>query len=71
MNLRQLLDVLDASEKKALAESAGTVVIYLHQMADGHRQPSPRMAQTLVKCDPRLTLHELRPDIWTAQQAAV
>jgi hypothetical protein len=64
MNLRQLLDVLSADEKVALAEAAGTERVYLHQLADGHRNPSPRLAQRLVKCDSRLTLAELRPDVW-------
>jgi hypothetical protein len=64
MTLRELLDVLSPAEKKALAERARTEYIYLFQMAAGARQPSPKLARRLVDADPRLTLADLRPDIW-------
>lgn len=67
MNLRELLDVLTPAEKVAFAERVGTSYVYLFQMAGSgvaKRRPSPKLARRLVQVEPRLTLAELRPDIW-------
>lgn len=70
MTLRDLLPLLTAAEKRSLATSAGTQYIYLFQMAAGARQPSPKLARRLVAADARLTLPDLRPDLWGEQVAA-
>ena len=64
MTLRELLDVLTPEEKRSLAARAQTEYIYLFQLAAGARTPSPKLAKRLVEADSRLTLPELRPDIW-------
>lgn len=70
MNLRELMDVLTYEEKLELARKADTGYYYLFHMAAGARLPSPRLARKLVEADNRLTLAELRPDIWGDQVAA-
>jgi hypothetical protein len=69
MTLRELLDVLSAEEKRSLAAAAQTEYIYLFQLAAGARTPSPKLARRLVEADNRLTLAELRPDIWGQAEA--
>ena len=62
------LSDLSPPERKALAAKVGTNPLYLWQCATGRRSPSPAMARRLVESDARLTLHELRPDIWEAPE---
>jgi len=51
---------------KRLAHGAGTTVGYVEQLAGRWSRPSPALAQKLVEASGGvLTLHELRPDIWT------
>ncbi len=64
MNLRQLFDAIPPDEKRRLAESIPCNLVYLRQIAGGHRKPSPEFARRLVSADSRLTLSALRPDIW-------
>jgi len=64
MNLKRLLEILPRGEGKVFAEKVGTAYPYLYQIANGIRKPSPEFCQRLVDADPRLTLEELRPDIW-------
>jgi len=69
MNMRNLLNELSFAEKLAFAERAGTQYFYLFQIAGGQRSPSPKLCRRLVAADPRLTVGELRPDIWPADGA--
>jgi hypothetical protein len=57
---------LTPAERKALAQAVGCNPIYLHQLATRFRnkKPSPELCRRLVAADRRLTLEELRPDIW-------
>ena len=64
MLLKTLLKEMTKDERKKLAEVADCSFLYLYQVAGGHRLPSVRLAKRLVDADPRLTLHELRPDVW-------
>lgn len=56
-------------ERKTLAEIAGTSVAYLYLIGGGHRNPSDKLCKRLVAAEPKLTLHELRPDTWDAPTA--
>lgn len=55
---------LTSSERRELADKAGTDAVYLWQCGTGRRRPSPALSKKLVAIDNRLTLAELRPDIW-------
>jgi hypothetical protein len=70
MDIKTLLRTLKPAEREAFAVSADTTVAYLYLLAGGHRRASPAMAKRLVEADARLTLPELRPDIWTEGVAA-
>lgn len=64
MDMQTLLRSLEPDGREQLAKSAKTSVGYLYLIAGGHRNPSPKLAKKLVEADPRLTLAELRPDLW-------
>ena len=76
MDLRQLFAVISPQEKLVLADKADTDILYLYQLHGGprnrpNRRPSVSLCRRLVEADSRLTLHELRPDIWQpADEAA-
>jgi len=72
------LSDLSAAERTALALRIGRSPKYLHQLAYGTvdvktgevRQPSTALCKQLVAADPRLTLAELRPDVWGHDEIA-
>lgn len=65
MKLKEYLASLSADEKRALAERAETEVIYLIQIAGGHSQPSPKLANRIEEASQgAVTRHDLRPDIF-------
>ena len=64
MNMRILLRTMTEAEREALAASVGSSVGYLRLIAGGHRRPSTDLSKKLVSAEPRLTLHDLRPDVW-------
>jgi hypothetical protein len=70
MNLRDLLRSMSADQKREFAAAIGVSADYLPLLSGGHRNPSPALARRCVEVDSRLTLHELRPDIWDADTAA-
>lgn len=51
-------------EREALAEKVGSSVGYFYQIAGGHKRPGSKLCRALVAAESRLTLSELRPDIW-------
>ena len=66
MDARKFIDKYGKDEATRVAESAGSRYVYLTQIASGHRKPSPKLARRLVEVSKgRLTLRDLRPDIWT------
>lgn len=71
MDMQTLLRSLDKDARERLASSADTSVGYLYLIAGGHRKPSPTLARKLVDVEERLTLSELRPDLWANQNPAV
>lgn len=52
-------------EREALAKKVGSSVGYFYQIAGGHKKPGSQLCRKLVSAEPRLTLPELRPDIWS------
>ncbi len=67
MDMKTLLRTMAPEERKAFAERAGTSIAYLYLIAGGHRRPKPTTARKWVELESRLTLAELRPDIWDNQ----
>jgi hypothetical protein len=61
----KLID-LSPADRTALAKRVGANAVYLYQVAVGFRnkRASPDLCRRLVAAEPRLTLAELRPDIW-------
>ena len=51
-------------DRKTLADVAGTSVAYLYLIGGGHRRAGPELCKKLVAAEPKLTLCDLRPDIW-------
>lgn len=66
MNLYALKKTLTPKQYAALAGKAETSPGYLDQIAWGHRKPSPKLARKLTAANRRLTLEDLRPDIYGA-----
>lgn len=71
MGAMRLIDLTPA-ERNRLAAAVGCSPKYLYQVATGvidmktgkSRQMGPELCRRIVEAEPRLTLHELRPDIW-------
>lgn len=70
MNLKDFLASLPHGERKAFATRVGTSYPYLYQIAHGLRTPSPEFCRRLIQADDRLTLADLRPDIWDERKGA-
>lgn len=70
MDMKTYLKQAAAAERETLAREAGTTVGYLYLIGGGHRRASSKLSQALAAAEPRLTLGELRPDIWGAADAA-
>lgn len=51
-------------EREALALAVGSSVGYFYLIAGGHRNAGTDLCKLLVEAEPRLTLHDLRPDVW-------
>lgn len=64
MNLTEYFAATKPAERRKLAEICGTGVLYLDQCKRGVRKVGPKLALRLIAAEPRLTLPELRPDIW-------
>jgi hypothetical protein len=69
MDMRTLLKKMTDPERETLARAVDSSVGYLRLIAGKHRRPSTDLAKKLVAADGRLTLHELRPDVWVAPDA--
>lgn len=64
MDLKAYFEATKPKERRVLAATCGTSEEYLRFCANGYRQPGHELARKLVAAEPRLTLAELRPDIW-------
>lgn len=59
---------LKPEEKQQLAADCGTSFAYLSQIANGDRDPGPKMAKKL-RAKTGLSLKKLRPDIYDELRA--
>jgi hypothetical protein len=66
MDLKTYFQITKPAERNALAVACETSADYLYLASRGDRKVGPNLAKKLVKKERRLTLHELRPDIWCA-----
>lgn len=64
MDMKTYLKTVSAVERIELAKKVDRSAAYFYQIAGGHRKPGSSLCILLVKHEPRLTLAELRPDIW-------
>lgn len=64
MDLKAYFEATKPKERRALAAECGTSEEYLRHCSKGTRQVGYPLAMKLVKAEPRLTLPDLRPDIW-------
>ena len=51
-------------EREALATAVSSSVAYFYLLGGSHRRPSAKLCQRLVAAEPKLSLADLRPDIW-------
>jgi DNA-binding transcriptional regulator YdaS (Cro superfamily) len=71
MDIKALFKELSTEERHKLAEKVGTSTEYLRHCTSDRRRPSPKLCQKLVQAEPRLTLAELRPDLWGEEVLAM
>lgn len=64
MDIKTFMKEATPEEREALAKKVGSSVGYFWQLAGGHKKPGTDLCHRLVQAEPRLTLHELRPDVW-------
>lgn len=64
MDMKTYLKQAVPCDRKTLAAAAGTSVAYLYLIGGGHRRAGPELCKKLVAAEPKLTLCDLRPDIW-------
>ena len=56
--------------REKLAQEVKSSVGYFYLIAGGHRKASTTLCKKLVEKEPRLTLQELRPDVWVVTESA-
>lgn len=64
MDMKTYLQQATPDERDALAAAVGSSVGYFYLIGGGHRRASPALCKRLVGAEPKLTLGDLRPDIW-------
>ncbi|MET3135287.1 hypothetical protein AAKU55_005595 [Oxalobacteraceae bacterium GrIS 1.11] len=64
MDMKTYLKQAAPEQREALAAAVASSVSYLYVIAGGHRKAGPKLCKALVVAEPKLTLGELRPDIW-------
>lgn len=64
MDLKAYFEATKPKERRVLADKCGTSEEYLRHCSKGNRSLGYELAIQLAKAEPRLTLPELRPDIW-------
>lgn len=70
MDMRQFLDTHDRDAIAAVAEKAGTKVIYMRQIGCGAKRPSALLARRFETASKgALTAAELRPDVFGTEQS--
>lgn len=69
MDMKTYLQQATPDERDALASTVGSSVGYFYLLGGGHRRASPALCRRLVAAESKLTLSELRPDIWPSPGA--
>lgn len=64
MDMKTYLRQATPEERRALASAVSSSVGYFYLIAGLHKRPGAKLCHALVNAEPRLTLEELRPDIW-------
>jgi hypothetical protein len=64
MDMKTYLKQATPDERQALAKAVASSVGYFYLIGGRHKKPGTGLCQKLVQAEPRLTLAELRPDIW-------
>ena len=71
MKLNEYLRSIPMSSRKRFAAKAKTTVGYLYQVAGGHRVVGAKLALSIEQAsDGKVTRQELRPDIYSSDEAA-
>nr|WP_315249263.1 hypothetical protein [uncultured Duganella sp.] len=65
MDMKTYLKQATRQQREALAQSVSSSVGYFYLIGGGHKKPGTGLCQKLVAAEPKLTLAELRPDVWT------
>lgn len=69
MDMKTYLKQAAPDARIALADAVGTSVGYLYLIGGGHRRPGTDLCKKLVAAEAKLSLAELRPDIWSSADA--
>lgn len=69
MDMKTFLKQASDAEREHLAAEVKSSVGYFYLIAGGHRRPSTGLCKRLVTAEPRLSLEELRPDVWSTDLA--
>lgn len=64
MDMKTYLRQATPDQRQALAAAVHSSVGYFYLIAGNHKRPSAKLCHALVAAEPKLNLHELRPDIW-------
>lgn len=64
MDMKTYLKQAPPEEREALAAAVKSSVGYFYLIAGGHRNAGTDLCKALVAKEPKLTLSDLRPDIW-------
>ena len=67
--MKTYLKQASPDQREALAAEANSSVGYFYLIGGGHKKPGTGLCQRLVAAEPKLTLTELRPDIWPPSSA--
>lgn len=70
MDMKTYLKQASPDERQALAAKVESSVAYFYLIGGGHRNAGKDLCKALAAAEPKLTLHELRPDIWSAEMTA-
>lgn len=64
MDMKTYLRQSTPEQREALAAAVSSSVGYFYLIGGRHKKPGTNLCQKLVEAEPKLTLYELRPDIW-------
>ena len=68
MDMRTYWESSTKQERDELAAKVDQSYEYLRHIAKGRKRPSPDLAKRLCAAERRLTLHDLRPDVWLPEK---